>query len=125
MAREVTKNPMVTLAELQSSSVEMGESSRRTTWQRLRGSAEKVVLLDRSLIATEELWSSARVTIGFLVTSLTKALLPRLLSFARRPALGRVLVAKDLNTYVNKVFQLILGEKKSSKTCFHLVIMRY
>ena len=29
--REVTKNPMVTLTELQSSSVEMGEPSRRTT----------------------------------------------------------------------------------------------
>jgi hypothetical protein len=32
------------------------------------------------------------VTIGFLVTSLTKDLLPRILSLARRPALGRVLV---------------------------------
>ena len=31
MLREVTKNPMVTLTELQSSSVEMGEPSRRTT----------------------------------------------------------------------------------------------
>ena len=31
MVREVTKNPMVTLTELQSSSVEMGETSRRTT----------------------------------------------------------------------------------------------
>ena len=29
--REVTKNPMVTLTELQSSSVEMGEPSRRRT----------------------------------------------------------------------------------------------
>ena len=29
--REVTKNPVVTLTELQSSSVEMGEPSRRTT----------------------------------------------------------------------------------------------
>jgi hypothetical protein len=29
--REVTKNPMVTLTNLQSSSVEMGEPSRRTT----------------------------------------------------------------------------------------------
>jgi hypothetical protein len=29
--REVTKKPMITLTELQSSSVEMGESSRRTT----------------------------------------------------------------------------------------------
>ena len=31
MVREVTKNPMVTLTELQSTSVEMGEPSRRTT----------------------------------------------------------------------------------------------
>ena len=31
MVREVTKNPMVTLTELQSSSVEMAERSRRTT----------------------------------------------------------------------------------------------
>ena len=31
LVREVTKNPMVTLTELQSSSVEMGKPSRRTT----------------------------------------------------------------------------------------------
>ena len=30
MVREVTKNPIVTLTELQTSSVEMGEPSRRT-----------------------------------------------------------------------------------------------
>ena len=51
-----------------------------------------VVLLEGSPISTEELWSSARVTVGFLGTFLTKALLPQLLSLARRPALGRVLV---------------------------------
>jgi hypothetical protein len=34
------------------------------------------------------LWSSVRVTTGFLVTSLTKALFPRLLSLAWWPALG-------------------------------------
>ena len=34
LVREVTKNPMVTLLELQSSSVEMGEPSRRTTSSR-------------------------------------------------------------------------------------------
>ena len=32
-----------------------------------------VVLLEGSPISTEELWSSVRVTIGFLVTSLTKS----------------------------------------------------
>ena len=41
-----------------------------------------VVLLEVSPISTEELWSSVRVTIRFLVTSLTKALLPRLLRLA-------------------------------------------
>ena len=46
-----------------------------------------VVFLEISPISTEELWSSVRVTIGFLVTSLTKALLPRLLSLA-----GNILV---------------------------------
>ena len=51
-----------------------------------------VVLLEGSLISTEELWSSVRVTIGFLVTSLNKSYLARLLSLAGWPALGRVLV---------------------------------
>ena len=54
-----------------------------------------VVLLEGSPFSTEELWSSVRVTIGLLVTSLTKALLPQLLSFAGRPALGRVLVVPN------------------------------
>ena len=54
-----------------------------------------VVLLEGSPIATEELWSSVKVTIRFLVTSLTKALLPRLLSLAGWPALGRVLVVPN------------------------------
>ena len=55
-----------------------------------------VVLLEGSFISTEELWSSVRVTIVFLVTSLTMALLPRLLSLARRPVLGRVLVVPNV-----------------------------
>ena len=46
-----------------------------------------VDLLEGSPIYTEELWSSDIVT-EFLVTSLTNALLPRLLSLARRPVLG-------------------------------------
>ena len=54
-----------------------------------------VVLLECSPISTEELWSSVRVSIGFLVTSLTKALLPRLLSLVGRSALGRVLVVPN------------------------------
>ena len=54
-----------------------------------------VVLLEGSPISTEELWSSVRVTIGFLITSLTKALLSRLLTLAGQPALGRVLVVPN------------------------------
>ena len=61
-----------------------------------------VVLLEGFPISTEELWSFVRVTIGFLVTSLTKDLLPRLLSLAG-PALGRVLV-------VPKFLHLIMME---------------
>ena len=57
--------------------------------------AEMVVLLEGSHISTEDLWSSVRVTIGFLVTFLAKALLPRLLSLAGRPALGRALVVRN------------------------------
>ncbi len=40
-------------------------------------------------------WSSSRVTIRFFVTTLTKALLHQLLSLAKRPALGRVLVVSN------------------------------
>ena len=54
-----------------------------------------VVLLEGSPISTEELWSSVRVTIGFLITSLTKALLPQLISLGRWPALGRILVVRN------------------------------
>ena len=49
--------------------------------------AEMVVLLEGSPLSTEECWSSDRMTIGFLVTSQTKALLPRSLSLDGRPAL--------------------------------------
>ena len=54
-----------------------------------------IVLLEGSPVSTEELWSSDRVTIGFLVHSLTKALLHQLLNFARRPGLGRFLVVPN------------------------------
>jgi hypothetical protein len=54
-----------------------------------------VVLLEDSPISTEELQSSVRVTIGFLVTFLTKALLLQMLSLYGWPALGRVLVVPN------------------------------
>ena len=53
--------------------------------------AVMVVLLEVSSISTQKLWSSTRVTTGFFITSLTKALLPWLLNLAGLPALGRVL----------------------------------
>ena len=53
------------------------------------------VLLEGSPISTEEFWSSVRVTIGFLVTSQTKAFLLRLFSLAGQPALGRALVVRN------------------------------
>ena len=54
-----------------------------------------VVLVVVSPIATEEFWNSVRVTVGFMVTSLTKVRLPRLFNMARRPVLGRVLVVPN------------------------------
>ena len=54
-----------------------------------------VVLLESYPISTEELWSSVRLTIGFLVTSLTKAFLSRLLRLVGQRALGRVLVVPN------------------------------
>ncbi|KAI9520378.1 hypothetical protein NQZ68_018686, partial [Dissostichus eleginoides] len=51
-----------------------------------------VVLLEGSPISTEEHWSSVRVTIGFLATSLTKALLPRCSVWFGQQALGRAVV---------------------------------
>ena len=48
-----------------------------------------VVLLEGSTISTEELWSSVRVTIRFLVTSLTKVRLPRFISLAGQTTPGR------------------------------------
>ncbi len=41
-------------------------------------------------------WSSTRLTIRFLGTTLTKALLHQLLSLARRPALRRILVVSNI-----------------------------
>jgi transposase len=48
LVREVTKNPMVTLTELQSCSVEMGESYRRTSLQHSNNLAFTIEWPDRS-----------------------------------------------------------------------------
>ena len=55
-----------------------------------------VVLLEGSPISTEELWSTGKVTIGLLVSSLTNDILPRLFSLAGQSALGRVLLLPTL-----------------------------
>ena len=68
-----------------------------------------VVLQDGSPISTEELWSSVRVIIVFLVTSLTKALLPRMPSVAGQPALGRGFVAPNFIQLKNYGGYCVLG----------------
>ncbi len=52
-------------------------------------------------------WSSTRMTIRFLVTSLDKALLHQLLSLARRPALGRVLMVQTSSIKGNRDYMLL------------------
>ena len=76
-----------------------------------------VVILESSPISTEKLWSSVRVTIEFLVTSLTKALLPRFLSLPGRPALGRVLVVPNFFHLRRMEATVFLGPSML-QTCF-------
>jgi hypothetical protein len=74
-----------------------------------------VVPLEGSPFSTENLRTSVRVILGFMVPSLTKALLPRLLSLARRTALGRFLVVPNffhlrmMEATVFLVFGILLG----------------
>ena len=72
-----------------------------------------VVILEVSPSSTEELCSSVRVTIGFLVTFLTKARFLRLLSLARRPALGRVLLSKELSILLRD--RIVLRHRSGEK----------
>ncbi|KAK6306788.1 hypothetical protein J4Q44_G00237130 [Coregonus suidteri] len=81
--------------------------------------AEMVVLLEGSPISTEELWSSVRVTIKFLATSLTKALLPRLLSLAGRPALGGVLVVPNFFHLRMMEATVFLGTFNAADICWY------
>ena len=76
-----------------------------------------VVLLEGSPISTEELWSSVRITIGFLVTSMTKALLTRLLSLARWADVGRVLVIANFFHLRMMESTLFLGTPNAAKNC--------
>jgi hypothetical protein len=78
-----------------------------------------VFLLEGSPISTEELWGSVRVTIGVLVTSLTKALHPRLLSLAGRPALGRVLVVPNV-FHLRMMATVFLGTFNATEMFWYL-----
>lgn len=55
-----------------------------------------VVFLEVSPIITQDLWTSARVTIVFLVTSFAKAILLRFAKFSQTASSLGVLVVPDL-----------------------------
>ena len=67
-----------------------------------------VVLLEGSPISTEDLWSSVRVTIRFLVPSLTKALLPQLLKFGRETSSRKSIGGSKLFPFKNDVGHCVL-----------------
>ena len=75
LVREVTKNPMVTLTELQSSSVEMGEPTTRTTISAAlhqsglygRVARQKPLLSKRHMTAKRHLKDSDREKRDYLV----------------------------------------------------------
>lgn len=58
--------------------------------------AVMVVFLEVSPVITQDLWTSARVTIGFLVTSFAKAVLLRFAKFSQTASSLGVLVVPDL-----------------------------
>ena len=69
-----------------------------------------VVLLEGSPISIDELWSSVRVTIGFLVTSLTKEPSPPIAQFGRTANSRKSLGASKLLTFKNDGGHCVLGE---------------
>ena len=77
----------------------------------------KVVLLEGSPIFTEELWSSVRVTIGFSVTSLTKALLAQ---FGRVASSRKSLGGSKLLTFKNDGGPCILGDLQCCRNVWYL-----
>ena len=78
-----------------------------------------VDLLEGSSISPEELWSSVRVTIRFLVTSLTKALFPCFLSLAKWPALARVLVVPNVFHLRMMAANVSLGTFNAAEMCWY------
>lgn len=60
LVRQVTKNPMVTLRELQRSSTEMGKPARRTTMSEIINQAFVVEWLDRRLSQVRDIWQALK-----------------------------------------------------------------
>ena len=77
--------------------------------------AETAILLAGSPISVKELYSSVRVVIGFLVTSLTKVLLAQLLSLVGRPALGRVWIVPYSFHFLMMELTVLLGTFNTRK----------
>ena len=74
-----------------------------------------VDLLKGSPISTRVRWSSVRETLGFLLTSLAKAHLPRLLSLAGRPGLGSFLVVPNFFHLRMMVAAVLFGTYKAAE----------
>ena len=68
-----------------------------------------VVLLEGPPISTEELWSSVSVTLVFLVTSLTMALLPPIVQFGLAASSRKSLGGSKLLPFKNDGAHSVLG----------------
>ena len=76
-----------------------------------------MVLLDDSSRVPLWRWEYVRVTIGFLVSSLTKALHPRMLSVAGQPGIGS-LGGSKLLPFKNDGGHCVLGRNLMLQKCF-------
>ena len=76
--------------------------------------AEMVVLLEYSSVSTEELWSSVRMTIGFLVPSMTKAL-PHIAQFGQVASSRKSLGGSKLLQFKNDGGHCVLGDLHDAK----------
>jgi hypothetical protein len=80
-----------------------------------------VVLLEGSPISTEELWTSVRMTIGFLVTSVTKALLSPIAQFGQAANSGKSFGDFQLLPFKNDGGHCVLGDLQ----CYRIVFMPF
>jgi hypothetical protein len=76
----------------------------------LTGAAEIFVLLEGSAISTEEILSSVRVTMGFLITFLTKALFPMIDRFGLAASSRKSLGGSKLLPFKNDGGHCVLGD---------------